>query len=281
MSSISQGFVYVATGEGYVAEAQASALSLREAMPSASICLITDIEIPNDPLFDTIIRRSDAQRSPVDKLLAVHCPYERAVFLDTDTTVVGGLMEIFDALERFDLALLPETKRGWDYELPGVPLTFSEYNTGVIGFQNSPRVKALFIDWAARYARLREKPGLINDQPALREAIWHSDIRVAPLPSEYHFLGNVPNYIMWRALLIHARGDRAGIAASVNRVLGPRAFVPDVGVVPGFHGKRSWLGEMARVLSGMSRLLVRPPTRSAEMNPGQWWTAERRQSDDA
>ncbi len=280
MSLTDEGFVYVATGEGYVREAQESVASLKAAMPMAAVCLITDQDIADPRPFDSVVVRRDVKRSPADKMLAVECPYARAVFIDTDTFIAGDLTPLFRVLDRFDLGLLPETKRGWDYELPGIPHAFAEYNSGVIAFRNDVRMKGFFADWGVRYAALLADPGLVNDQPALREAIWHSDVRVAPLPSEFHFLGNVPNYIMWDARLIHARGDRRKIAEATNRVLGPRAYVPDVGVIPGFHGRRGWLAETLRTCGGMLRLLNRAPTRAAELNPGQWSKGERRKRQD-
>ena len=200
---------------------------------------MTDQAPEDKTLFDdvVVVEPERVSFSPLDKLLALYCPYERAVFLDTDTWIVGELIELFDILNGFELALLPETKRGWDYDMPDVPRPFAEFNTGVIVFRNNDRVHALFEQWRQFYQELRENPGLVNDQPSFRRALFHSDIRVAPIPSEYHFLGNTENYIMWDARLIHARGDLPKIAARVNKKLGSRVYIPDVGTLQGFHGR--------------------------------------------
>lgn len=266
------GFVYVATGAGYVAEAMGSAASLRAAMPDAKICLVSDESLAQPAPFDEVIVRRDVRRAPIDKLLAIEAPFDRIVFLDTDTLVVGDLSGLFDVLGGFDIAALPETKRGWHYSVPGLPNAFAEFNTGVLAFRRNDAVHALFASWRAAHDEL----GHASDQPGFRVALWRSNVRVAPLPSEYHFLGNVPNYVMWDAKLIHARGDVERIARDVNRVVMPRVYLPDVGVLHAFHGRRGWVKQLARVGTAMSRLLVRRPTDAAGANPSKWWLADRR-----
>lgn len=265
------GYVYVATGEGYVREAEMSARSLRAISPAAKICLITDLPRSSDAPFDTVIVRADVQRNTADKLLAIDAPYDRIVFLDTDTFVCGPLDELFALVERFDLALLQENQRGWDYELPGVPLAFPEYNTGVIAFRRTPEVRAFFAAWRESYERLRAEKGLKSDQPAFRAALFHSSLRVATIPSEFHFLGNVPNYAMWQVRLVHGRGDLPRIAALVNEQLGPRAFVPLVGVMRGYRGRRTWMAQLVRFAARTLRLLVRPPRDPSSLTPHKWW----------
>lgn len=265
------GFDYVATGPGYLQEAETSASSLRAQHPSASICLMTDLPRPAGSPFDHVIVRADARRNTADKLLATDAPYDRVIFLDTDTHVCGPIDEIFTLLDRFDLAMLPENNRGWYYDLPGVPLCFSEYNSGVVAFRRTPAVLRLFADWRRYYDEMRASQAIKNDQPALRKAIYFSDVRLAALPSEYHFLCTVPNYIMWKANLIHGRGDLPGVAAQVNAELGPRAYLPFVGVMRGYVGRRNWLLTFLRVIRRMTLVLIRAPKDPSTLNPGKWW----------
>ena len=268
------GFVYVATGDGYLREAVASAITLRRAMPNASIALVTDAALAEQDPFDLVLRRTDVRHAPIDKLLAAEAPFERVVYLDTDTVVSGDLSPLFDVLERFDVAALPETKRGWDYRLPEVSPAFAELNTGVIAFRRTPEVAALFAEWRRLHDELRDEAGLASDQPSFRLALWRSTLRIAPLPSEYHFLCNAPNYIMWDAKLVHGRGDLDAALRDVNRVLEPRAYVPGVGVVPGFRGRRGWLSETARVSWRMLRLALSRPADPSRLAPKKWWLTE-------
>ncbi|MFM8789098.1 MAG: hypothetical protein ACKOEI_04430, partial [Chthoniobacterales bacterium] len=118
-----KGFVYVATGTAYLPEAFKSAESLRRYHADAAICLITDHPPAQSGPF-TEIRRpvGRVRHSPIDKVLAYEAPYEQIVFLDTDTFVLDDLNPLFETLGRFDLALLQDVNRGWNYELPDVPL---------------------------------------------------------------------------------------------------------------------------------------------------------------
>lgn len=271
---IPRGFVYVATGPGYLEEAAVSAASVRRHHPGTPICLVTDREIAPGGPFDHVVRRSDTVHKPVDKLLARHCPFERAIFLDTDTKVFGDLSPVFDLLEQFDLAALQDVNRGWHYAMPDVPLAFSEFNTGVIAFRRSAAIEQFFAAWRTHYDELHRTLGLVNDQPAFRRALYLSALRVAPLPSEFHFLGNVSNAIMWNVRLIHARGDYDAIARQVDAQLGNRAYIPGVGVLRPFHGRGQWLRATLRTLASMLRLGLRPPPDSAAANPRKWWNEE-------
>ena len=270
------GFVYVATGTAYLPEAFKSAESLRRHHPELPICLITD-HPPEDRGPFTEIRRpvGRVRHSPIDKVLAYEAPYDQIVFLDTDTFVLDDLNPLFGTLEKFDLALLQDVNRGWNYELPDVPLIFTEFNTGVIAFRKTPRVAEFFETWSSDYDRLRAEMGLVNDQPAFRRTAFHSDLRISPLPSEFHFLGDFPNCTLWNVRLIHARGDYSRIAAQANEFLGLRAYVPELGVMPAFQGKGRLLRFLARFVARGLALAIRGPESVTAKHPSKWWSEER------
>ena len=274
-TSPSCGFVYVATGAAYLPEALQSAATLRRQHPEIPICLITDCPPPELGPF-TEIRRpaSPVAHKPIDKLLAYEAPYERVIFLDTDTHVVDDLSPVFRVLERFDLALLQDVNRGWNYELPDVPLAFSEFNTGVIAFRRSDAVAQFFRDWRANYLRLRAELNLVNDQPSFRCTLFHSPLRVAPLPNEFHFLGDFPNSTLWKVRLIHGRGDYARIERQVNEHLGLRAYVPELGVLPAYAGRKRLLTHLIRLLGRAVRLLMAGAQNVTAGHPSKWWLEE-------
>lgn len=273
------GFVYVATGTGYVDEARRSAESIRRHHPTLPICLITDQRVTPDGVFTAVQSpRGVVEHKPIDKLLALEAPFERCLFLDTDTWALDALTPVFALLDRFELAAHQDVNRGWNYDLPDVPVAFSEFNTGVLAFRNDSAVHEFFRAWRQNYEALRVSHGLINDQPSFRRTLFHSPLRVAPLPSEFHFLGNFPNYVMWNVRLIHARGDYGQIARDANATLGGRVYVPNVGVVPAYTGRRNWLRTTLRLWWRMVRLIVRPGADSAAANPRKWWLEERPQT---
>lgn len=266
-----RAFVYVATGAGYVAEAQRSAESLRRHHAAVPIVLLTDAAPATSAPFDQIIVRTDARHNPSDKLWAIDAPFDEIVFLDTDTFICGRIDELFQLLATHDLAALQENHRGWDYELPGVPACYPEFNTGVLVFRRTEPVRQLFATWRDAYDQLRAAQNLKNDQPAFRLALHRSGLRVAALPSEFHFLANVPNYTMWEVRLLHGRGDLPAIAREVNARPGPRAYVPHLGVLHGYVGRAAWARTLARVAWRLVKTLFRPPADASAANPGRWW----------
>jgi hypothetical protein len=272
---VKTGFVYVATGKAYLPEAFRSAESLRRHHPDAPICLITD-HPPEDRGPFTEIREPEGavRHTPIDKVLAYEAPYDRVIFLDTDTFVLDDLTPVFRMLERFDLALLQDVNRGWNYELPDVPVSFSEFNTGVMAFRKSAAMADFFAAWSREYDEMRNEYGFVTDQPSFRRTLFHSDLRVAPLPSEFHFLGDMPNCTLWNVRLIHGRGDHERIARQVNEELGLRAYVPEIGTLGKYHGRRKLLRDMTRMLGRMASLFIRGGENVAASAPTKWWVGE-------
>lgn len=86
--------------------------------------------------------------SPIAKWEAVCCPFDRFIFLDSDTRVLRKLSELFTCLDAFDCALVHEPTR-LELQLVGAP-PFSELNTGVMAFKNSKTVIELFHPGLAR-----------------------------------------------------------------------------------------------------------------------------------
>ncbi|MFA6547015.1 MAG: putative nucleotide-diphospho-sugar transferase [Limisphaerales bacterium] len=271
------GFVYVATGAAYLPEALHSAATLRQHHPDLPICLVTDCPPAGLGPF-TEIRRpvGPVEHKPIDKLLAYEAPYERIIFLDTDTHVLDDLTPIFRVLECFDLALLQDVNRGWNYELPDVPLAFSEFNTGVVAFRKSDATRQFFRDWHANYVSLRAELNLISDQPSFRRTLFHSPLRVAPLPSEFHFLGDYPNATLWKVRLIHGRGNYDRVEMQVNEMLGLRSYVPELGVFPAYRGRRHLFRNLLRFCGRAIRLLVSGGESVTAKHPSNWWLGEGR-----
>lgn len=268
------GFVYVATGARYVAEARVSAASLRAAMPSAKIVLITDAPVADaESSFTQVMVVTGVQHRPIDKLLAWEAPFDHCVFLDTDTHVSGDLADLFALLDSFDLAVAPETLRGLHYTLPGVPAAFSEFNTGVVAFRRTPVVAGFFQSWRSHYEQLLASHGFISDQPAFRWTAFRSAVRIAPLPSEYHFIAHTPNYTMWQVRLVHGRDDPAAVAQELNARLGARAYVPGFGRIEGYQGRKHWLLQLVRLFVRGLRVAL-ASFRPAKPSSQAHWTQE-------
>jgi hypothetical protein len=244
---MSEGFVYVATGPKYVAEAVESARGLKRVMPAARVCLIS--EAPADPVFDDSVRLEDPAFGFRDKLHMHRAPYDRAVFLDSDVYVCGDISGLFALLDTHDIAARLEAYPGWDYTLPGVPTCFPEYTTGLIAFRRSAAAAEFFRAWERAYAELAARgPRFVPDQPSFRHALFHSAARHCALPIEYHLQGDMGGFVFWDVKVVHSRRRPDRLAAALNRRLGPRFYDPVAGVIPcGYTGLAGQLKTWGRL----------------------------------
>ena len=240
--SRSAGFVYVATGERYVTEARTSAAHLRRIHPTLPICLITDAA-RGDQFWDDLIVLENPTFGFRDKMNIGLSPYEKSLFLDTDTLVIGSLDEVFTLLDRFDIAG-QQLFEGHDYRAPGVPDAFPEFNTGVVAFRRSPALTAFFAQWRALYdtylatdATLGYHYENVSDQKSFRVALYESDLRFAVLTPEYNFVPHHVNFACAPVRVLHGRGDAqlVALAARINVFLGCRSYVPVLDTVVSAH----------------------------------------------
>lgn len=228
------GVIYVATGERYQAEAVVSAASLKQASPGIAATLITDSSDPVDP-FDQVIVLDDPRHDFVDKIRGIRMsPYHRTVFLDSDTYVCDDISDLFDLLGRFDVAAAQAVLRV-NVPIEGIPYAFTEPNTGVLGFRKSPAWEAFSAEWLALYERDRETlrggswegKALSGDQAAFRKLLYHSDLRLATLASEYNCRFDA-GYLHGRVKILHQRASQAELqktAAILNSAAGKRVHL--------------------------------------------------------
>ena len=147
-----RGVVYVATGHKYLQEALLSAESVKRHMRHLSITLYTDEDVDSRHVDEVVHFDADGYLSRIPRLAA--SPYERTLFLDSDTYVCGDLEPLFALLDGFDIALAHAPVRAI-YEIDGVPDSFPEFNAGVILFRQSADVRAVFSDWEALFDNFR------------------------------------------------------------------------------------------------------------------------------
>jgi hypothetical protein len=195
-STNGRGIVYVATGERYALEALNSFDTVRRWMPDVPVCIFTDLpEIARQRRFDRIEIIPDATRSIGDKIPPLRkTPYERTLFLDTDTFVCDNLEDLFPLLDKFDLAVAFEYWRT-EFRCERLPPLYAAVNTGVVAYRMNPKMAAFMSDWWARYqAHVGEYPKK-TDQPAFREALYDSDLRFFILPTEYNLRIHHPSFL--------------------------------------------------------------------------------------
>lgn len=256
-----RGFVYVATGPRYLAEAIQAVQSLRRHNPDTRVCLVADALPPNG-LFDDVIRLENPTYSFADKLAMDRAPYDQVIYLDTDTLILADIRDLFDLLDHHDVAAKHEVYPGWDYDALGVPRCFPEFNLGMIAFRRSAAALSFFANWHQTYNRLRaQSERFVTDQPSFRIALYHSTARHCTIPTEYHLQADFGGFMYWEVKVIHSHGPQERIADEVNRILGPRTYDPVVGTIPaGYRGRRAllttWLWLNVRLLRALVRAVL-------------------------
>lgn len=226
------GILYVATGQPWFEEAVRSATSCKARMPDVPIAFFTDRPTEADSkLFDHVFQIAEPSYSYYDKIEPLtRTPFERTLFLDSDTLVIEPVYELAPLLDRFDLAYCHAPMRYGEHDFPGCNEAFPQGNTGVILYRFISRVVTFFEKWAASYRTRDERPGqddgaALNDQPSFRETIYESDLRFTILPCEYNLRTNMPYFAGGRAKvkILHGRDpELSTVAATANNTLWPR-----------------------------------------------------------
>ena len=234
-TAATDGFVYIATGSEFVAEAAESARRLRETMPEADIALLSDVE-PDADWFDTHVSIPDPEYGFEDQILNLErSPYRRTVYLDTDIYVDEDISDLFQLMEYFDIGLAQTaTRKAWDVQ--GVPDCFPEYNSGVMVYKTGERFSEFVSSWRSIHFSERDSEETMRNQPSLRKALYESDLRIATLPPEYNCRINFPGQVAGKVKVFHGRltsvdGPGAGnyfdierAVQEINRTDKPRTF---------------------------------------------------------
>ena len=230
-----QGVVYSGTGEFYVAEAIRSARSSLRHNPVPHM-LFADGETTGSPGL-TVARFEPSGNPYIDKIANMRrSPFERTLYLDSDTFIVEEIVHVLALLDNYDLAVaFAPAYRGLDD--PGVPKAFHEFNTGVLAWRRSERTAAFLASWEETYAAwLTEEPfpgaskasrSRRADQPAFRRCAWEHGLSVFVLSPEYNFRLGYPATVIDRVRVIHGdHRDPEALAARINQREGVRSWPP-------------------------------------------------------
>lgn len=201
MNDLKEGILYIATGRKYIKEALYSAKSCKKTN-KYPIALITDKnhEIIEKDVFDIIIIK-EAVYNYRDKLLLKYTPFEKTIFIDTDTLVIDKLNDLFRLLDFREFAI-HQADEGYEFEMSDVCNAMPEFNTGVIAYKNTPAVQQLFKDWCNSFDLI---PEIKTDQYHLRKTLYESNIRFAIFSSAYNFIVYYPNYVIQHVKILHGR----------------------------------------------------------------------------
>lgn len=210
---MNKGFLYVATGEKYIKEAEQSAKSLKGVNSSAHITLVTDNYYSSD-FFDNIIIQgfesideTSWKANLVYKVMGIAAtPYDQTVFLDTDTFIVEPFDELFDILDYFDVMVCPDYYDKSTVEIDGKVIKgYTPYNTGVLAYRKNQDVDSFLETWKVQYEKKLDV--FWSDQPAFMLALVLCNVKLYSLHTNYNFrfLNNVGLLDGEKVKIIHGR----------------------------------------------------------------------------
>ena len=196
--------IYLAWGEKYLNEVISS---LRESvvLEQYDIVLLTDDSVDqfsSDELgewFDSIIKVNFKLKGLLRKAeIYDYIPdgYASYLFLDSDTFVLEDISLGFEKAMRSDVALSPAPHYSLDYFWGFDKIMLSEgsslkgqiqYNTGVIFFKKTLRVKSIFMRWKELVERYGDR--FENDQPFFTLAMEQLEFVPYTLSISYNYRG--------------------------------------------------------------------------------------------
>lgn len=244
-----RGVLYVAFGDRWIREVQLSAKSLKKAYPDIPVALISDKHIDSE-LFDQVMLlssfKSDGTKKSgfTYKILALReTPFDKTVFIDTDTYVKEQFSELYALLDYFDLLGCLDIAGNrfpiiGNQRLEGCYL----FNSGVMAYKRNEKIIDLFDRW--EHAYLDNYDAYHGDMDALTQAIVETEIRLYPLPNIYNFIVYDINVVPpAKVKILHGRPYEklVEVAAKVNRYKTQKVYIPDENTITLNIGKGSIL----------------------------------------
>lgn len=213
MKSENHGIFYVAAGQKYVDEACISAKSIKKINNSLKISIACNLKPKESDLFDQIIMVDEAVTCRNEGLLFKSkylydlSPYQKTLFVDTDTFFINDIESGFAILDYFDISMTLDPPDSYYPTLPsGNKVYCKPVNTGVIFFQKNQKNDLFFHKWYQIYlAKLTENPRLKeSDQTSCTEALMYSQSRFYPLPHEWNTRFCFINTLQEPVKILHA-----------------------------------------------------------------------------
>jgi hypothetical protein len=197
--------LYVVKGQKFVDEATLSAQRAKTVMPDCPITIVTDRDVDAECFDQTIIDTNTFTKSDKPRLMQ-KTPYDRTIFLDTDTYLAESIVELFDLLDKFDVAFrknratshIPDADSGNQTVNAVVPEAFPEFNAGVIVYKSNETTMSLLGEWE-RYCVSSHD----FDQRSLRPALYLSRARFTPIPNRFNCMYRNSNQLAGRVHVFH------------------------------------------------------------------------------
>lgn len=147
-----EGVIYLVSGpRSYLGELRTSVLSLRRHEPDLPVTVFSKAAVRKDLHVDHVHYDNDLHPLQQKVDILAQSPYERTLFLDTDTTVLGQIRPVFEHLDTHGFAVAHASLADYSVRPPRLSAMVdpTQYNTGVLCFDDSPGTRALLGSWKA------------------------------------------------------------------------------------------------------------------------------------
>jgi hypothetical protein len=210
---MTNGIVYTTFGDRCLKELEYSVKTLKKMHAELSVTLFTNKPYTNDEIDN--IEFKDIKTNRVKQEYLYESPYQNTLYLDSDTGIVGSIIELFDLMDRFDIAATQDLIRKHDKkseiypDYAAIPDGFPEYAGGVILFKKSTSVENFFKIWRKNFNKWYELTGQVRDQPSFRVSLWQcKDLHIYTLPPEYNIRSKKYHNITPRVYHWHNMSDK-------------------------------------------------------------------------
>lgn len=172
--------------------------------------------------------------------------YETMLYLDSDTYPLYPFPEVFEAMDRFDVAGVMGSRRITGATAEPIPFTFPEFEIGVTAFRSNELVKKLLRLWKDLHWEYPDVYGA-NDQRSFREAMWRmvpEGLKILMMPCEYGLRWPFGTFMSLQVKILHGRPNHPSIPNSPT--------IEDVArIVNGHMDMRIWSPRTERWAEGV------------------------------
>jgi len=229
---------YIAHGDQYIREASVSAYSALSHMGDIRTVMFTvnrQAALNTGAFSDVIVIETpqnkrwflDFTRFMADSVKVLRrLGYSKAIYVDTDTYFCSSVHDVFEILDKFDIAIAHAPGRQTVPTVLGVPMAFTEPNTGVTAMKLNNTVVELW-QTALDFYESNQETYHNNDQGAVRDALWSmvNVIDYYVLAPEYNFRFNFPCFASKPVKILHGHTDNfPEMARRVNNSNDMRAW---------------------------------------------------------
>ena len=232
-----KGYLYIASGEKYIKEAKRSVQSLRRVDDNAHATIVTDDQstyFGEGRCFDKrIIVSEDNLYIPKKgfdlkvKSMYQQSPYDKTIFIDSDTYFIKNCSYLFDLLKYHDVCISRANNDDEYIRYKGSEIKgYGQYNTGVIVFRKNERNKKLFSDWVSRWRMRRTVHS--HDQMAFMEALLSNNVKTYILKNNWNARTVHKTRFIGQVKIIHGRHKNIDkVVHNINISDRPRVWIPE------------------------------------------------------